>query len=249
MKPHRVLELTEDAQGEFHGISTLYNIRVKCSRDALDADGAAEWGTSPWKLGMLSASLLLWDVMWGEGVPEWKVTQKHVQRAFKLMQILDAIRDGFRGTDASAARDTLPKAIPWNGEEASGKAAMSQAPCVAEWAKHGSGAPRGRQDLPSGSRGLRGAHGLGQRGLQNGFAGFGHALLALLVRLEEDGVSWRAAFVPMSPAAGVALDTPRRRLGRGGGPQHPRRHTSRGSSRHESRAPHADQSYPKGGRG
>ena len=120
-KAHRVLVLDDGAMGEFSGLCTLYNIRVKVARDASDADGAAEWGTSPWKLGMLSASLLLWDVMWGVGVPDWTVTRGHVQRAFKLMRILEAIRHAFRGRieleDIGAPQQM---AIEWQGGETLG---------------------------------------------------------------------------------------------------------------------------------
>ena len=63
--PHRQIGLTPDARGAFLSYATMYNIKVKTARDSDDADAGAEWGIAPWKLGMLSASLLLWDILWG----------------------------------------------------------------------------------------------------------------------------------------------------------------------------------------
>lgn len=101
--PHRELQLEPDAVGEFLGLCAMYNIKVKCSRDKCDADGAAEFGTSPWKLGMLSASLVLWDLMWSSlpfpvADSFWLVKRTHVQRAYKLMEILDSMRQAFQGS-------------------------------------------------------------------------------------------------------------------------------------------------------
>ena len=60
--------------------------------------GGAEYGIAPWKLGMLSALLLLWDVMWGTIVPdynesnEWLIRSHHVYRAHDFLMILMKIR-------------------------------------------------------------------------------------------------------------------------------------------------------------
>ena len=114
---HRVLEMDPGAVGEFTGICVLYNINVKVSRDACLADDGAEWGTSPWKLGMLAACLVLWDIMWGSGVPSWVVTRGHVQRAFKLMRILDATRQAFRGTSEVGVEPSQAAIEDWKGQE------------------------------------------------------------------------------------------------------------------------------------
>jgi len=60
--------------------------------------GGAEYGIAPWKLGMLSALLLLWDVLWGTIVPdynesnEWLIRSHHVYRAHDFLMILMRIR-------------------------------------------------------------------------------------------------------------------------------------------------------------
>ena len=101
--PHRKITLAAEARGAFLSFQTMYNIKVKQARDANDADAGAEWGIAPWKLGQLSAALLLWDIMWGAKTPTpkfkeepWEVELQHVERAYKLMSILDGVREGFR---------------------------------------------------------------------------------------------------------------------------------------------------------
>lgn len=103
--PHRVLVMSDKARGAFLSYATHYNILVKKARDDCDADAGAEYGTSPWKLGMLSGSLLLWDILWGVVTPsfreeQWTIDDNHVERAFALMSILDGIRTAFRAEDA-----------------------------------------------------------------------------------------------------------------------------------------------------
>lgn len=99
--PHRKITLSEEARGAFMSFQTMYNIKVKQARDENDADSGAEWGIAPWKLGQFSAAILLWDIMWGVKVPmykevPWVIELQHVTRAYKLMSILDQIREGFR---------------------------------------------------------------------------------------------------------------------------------------------------------
>ena len=77
--PHRQIGLTPDARGAFLSYATMYNIKVKTARDSDDADAGAEWGIAPWKLGMLSASLLLWDILWGVVKPLYKEAPWEVQ--------------------------------------------------------------------------------------------------------------------------------------------------------------------------
>jgi hypothetical protein len=99
--PHRKITLSDEARDEFISFQTMYNIKVKQARDANDADSGAEHGIAPWKLGQLSAALLLWDIMWDVKVVmykevEWVVELNHVRRAYKLMSILEGMREGFR---------------------------------------------------------------------------------------------------------------------------------------------------------
>ena len=99
------MELDEEAKGAFLSYSVYYNVLVKKSRDEMDADTGAENGIGPWKLGMLACALLLWDILWKIVVPQfkeakWFIKKNHVQRAFKLLQIHDGIRNAFRTMDA-----------------------------------------------------------------------------------------------------------------------------------------------------
>ena len=99
--PHRVIEFSERARGVYLGYQTVFNIKVKQARDDGDVDQGAELGAAPWKLGMLSASLLMWDILWGDVTPHyreetWLVEISHVRRAQKLMTILQGIQSGLR---------------------------------------------------------------------------------------------------------------------------------------------------------
>ena len=104
-RPHRVLKLSDAARGLFMSYSTHFNILVKKARDSCDADAGAEYGISPWKLGMLAGSFFLWDVLWLVVTPafreeDWVIQAEHVERAFRLMTILDGIRLAFRTNQA-----------------------------------------------------------------------------------------------------------------------------------------------------
>ena len=46
--------------------------RANQLRKGSGADAAAEEGIGPWKLGMLSAVLYLWDIMWWAKAPDFK---------------------------------------------------------------------------------------------------------------------------------------------------------------------------------
>ena len=122
--PHSVLRLSDTARGRFFSYQTYYNIKVKRARDQNDADGGAEHGIGPWKLGMLAACLFLSDIMWGDTGPaigpvvkelEWEIQDDHVERAFKLASLLDKIRTAFRecvtpGDVESLTGPTIPDA-------------------------------------------------------------------------------------------------------------------------------------------
>ena len=109
--PHREVDLDDEAKGAFLSYSVFYNVLVKKSRDEKDADGGAENGIGPWKLGMLACALLLWDILWKIIVPanneKWTIKKDHVQRAFRLLQIQDGIRNSFRTMDAPPTTNTV----------------------------------------------------------------------------------------------------------------------------------------------
>lgn len=98
--PHKKLTMTDEARGKFLSYSTYFNIEVKRARDACDSDTGAEYGTSPWKLGMIAASLVLWDVMWNTSVPAFRedlsVHGEHIDRAFTLLKVFWDIRSAWR---------------------------------------------------------------------------------------------------------------------------------------------------------
>ena len=56
--------MDDEARDAFDGFSAMFNIRGYGLRRGKEADKSAEEGISPWKIGMLAACLLLWDIMW-----------------------------------------------------------------------------------------------------------------------------------------------------------------------------------------
>ena len=58
------MQLSEEARGYFTSYQAMFSIRGSLMRTSKNATEGAEEGISPWKLGMLAACLLLWDVMW-----------------------------------------------------------------------------------------------------------------------------------------------------------------------------------------
>ena len=106
--PHRKMKLSEEARGQFLSYQTYFNIKVQLARNVTDVDAGAEYGASPWKLGMFSACLLLWDVLWGVIIPnfleqQWEVNADHVDRAFLLLTVLWDIRTGWKEGHVHAA--------------------------------------------------------------------------------------------------------------------------------------------------
>jgi hypothetical protein len=103
-----------------------YNILVKKARDAFDADTSAENGVGPWKLGMLSAALLLWDILWSVVVVEFReqkllVKAEHVERAFMLLQIQDGLRNAFRELKGpEGAKTSVSQGRDFEGLDATG---------------------------------------------------------------------------------------------------------------------------------
>jgi hypothetical protein len=110
--PHRTIEMTTAGKGAFKGYQTMYNIKVKMSRDENDPDAGAEWGIAPWKLGQLAAALLCWDIMWGITIVpyreyKWEIDVHHIQRAHHLLRIMDGIKQGLC-TDDVPVPDGIP---------------------------------------------------------------------------------------------------------------------------------------------
>ena len=103
--PHRNILLSDEARGTFLSYQTHFNVKVKVARDANDVNLGAEYGAAPWKLGMLAACLLMWDVLWEARIyrfaeEQWTVDPQHIHRAFRLLCILDDIRESFRHLEA-----------------------------------------------------------------------------------------------------------------------------------------------------
>ena len=53
-----------EATDAFDDFQAMFNIRGKHYRRSKSADKSADEGISPWKIGMMAACLLIWDVMW-----------------------------------------------------------------------------------------------------------------------------------------------------------------------------------------
>ena len=63
------MNLSEEARWYFTSYQAMFSIRGSQPRTSKNAAEGAEEGISPWKLGMLAACLLLWDVMWRRVIP------------------------------------------------------------------------------------------------------------------------------------------------------------------------------------
>ena len=61
--PYTPPRMDDDARDAFDGFSAMFNIRGHALRRGKEADKSAEEGIAPWKIGMLAACLLLWDIM------------------------------------------------------------------------------------------------------------------------------------------------------------------------------------------
>ena len=96
-KEEHVLTFSDDAKKTFTSYAAYFNIEVHKLREAGDIDGGAAVGACPWKLAMLSACLMLWDIQWGQeekpaiGTIHVSIPQSIVQRAFGLLELLVSI--------------------------------------------------------------------------------------------------------------------------------------------------------------
>lgn len=61
---HRVLKFSSDAQQLFKSYQAYFNILVAEARRDEDIGYGAQMGACPWKLAILSAALMLWDISW-----------------------------------------------------------------------------------------------------------------------------------------------------------------------------------------
>ena len=73
------------ARDAFDGFSAMYNIRGASLRKGANADKSAEEGISPWKIGMLAACLLLWDLAWKVRLCAQPVTCVEIAHVMLLM--------------------------------------------------------------------------------------------------------------------------------------------------------------------
>ena len=97
---HRVLKFSPEAQKLFKSYQAYFNILVAEARAAEDIGHGAQMGSCPWKLAMLSAALMLWDISWEQhdGLPQGSLQQGEIEipesvvfRAFGLLEILESI--------------------------------------------------------------------------------------------------------------------------------------------------------------
>ena len=102
-KEHRDMDFDSKAKGAFLSYAARFQIKVKQNRDKNNSSAAAEAGAAPWKLGMLSAMIFLWDMMWRDGeaaeaaaVP-LLIAEEQVHRAYALLEVFNAVSEGFRG--------------------------------------------------------------------------------------------------------------------------------------------------------
>ncbi|CAK0867749.1 unnamed protein product, partial [Prorocentrum cordatum] len=110
-KDHCDMDFDSKAKGAFLSHAARFQIKVKQNRDKNNSSAAAESGAAPWKLGMLSAMIFLWDMMWRDGeardggtgqaaeaaaVP-LLIAVGQVHRACGLLEHFNAASEGFRG--------------------------------------------------------------------------------------------------------------------------------------------------------
>ena len=97
---HRVLKFSSDAEQLFKSYQAYFNILVAEARRDEDIGYGAQMGACPWKLAMLSAALMLWDISWEQHDGpverhlhggEIEIPASVVSRAFGLLEILESI--------------------------------------------------------------------------------------------------------------------------------------------------------------
>ena len=104
---HRLLKFSKDADALFLSYAAYFNIRVKLCRDAGKIHDGARAGACPWRLGMLSAALTLWDLAWEQSAEKpdaspITIDVNVVERAFGLLEILESIPALLAGEESSA---------------------------------------------------------------------------------------------------------------------------------------------------
>ena len=131
MQSHRNVRMSEDAEKRFTSYQTYFNISVFQAREVSDIDGGATLGICPWKLGMLSAALGLWDILWdqregcvyeekNEGQERQKdivITGDVIDRGFGLLELLLSVermlaRKIADGTSSFSDAKGIPKEQP-----------------------------------------------------------------------------------------------------------------------------------------
>ena len=131
MQGHRNVRMSEDAEKRFTSYQTYFNISVFQAREVSDIDGGATLGICPWKLGMLSAALGLWDILWDqregcvyeeenegqEGHKDIVITGDVIDRGFGLLELLLSVermlaRKIADGTSSFSDAKGIPKEQP-----------------------------------------------------------------------------------------------------------------------------------------
>lgn len=95
---HRKIVLSDAGKKAFASYAAYFNIAVHQAREQEDVDSGATYGACQWKLAMLSAALLLWDIQWGQAAvdppaddSELEIPKSTVDRAFGLLELLNSI--------------------------------------------------------------------------------------------------------------------------------------------------------------
>ena len=112
------LDCADEAHNLFMSCCAYLQIRVALLRGEGDIDGGAQLGACPWKLGMLSATLTLWDIEWEQGTPTVLAAAKDPRekiymdadvfhRSFGALEMLESIvamMAGRTGADGCTSR-------------------------------------------------------------------------------------------------------------------------------------------------
>ena len=97
-KEHRLLKFSDEAKKLFKSYQAYFNILVAEARQDEDIGQGAQMGACPWKLAMLSAALMLWDISWEQQENLEASASSHIDipasvvvRAFGLLEMLESI--------------------------------------------------------------------------------------------------------------------------------------------------------------
>eukprot|EP00969_Alexandrium_andersonii_P114775 5075283-Alexandrium_andersonii.AAC.1 len=96
--PHMTMRPSPEARSAFLAAQTFYNVHAGAAVDVGNVGAAARWGTAPWHLGVLSATMLAWDIFIGAATKDQllvegalQIDAVHVARARKLISSLHGL--------------------------------------------------------------------------------------------------------------------------------------------------------------